>query len=97
MSDIVNSSLDDDEYLWFQSLPCILPDSSKIPIAKYKGKELAEESMEYRKGLAKKYGLRKQLISGIHFNFSFNDELIEKLYENIDLSEVEKDKNSKIS
>lgn len=97
MSDLVNSSLDDDEFLWFQSLPCILPDSSKIPIAKYKGKELAEESMEYRKGLAKKYGLRKQLISGIHFNFSFKEELIEKLYENIDLSEIENDKNSRIS
>ena len=97
MSDLVNSSLDDDEYLWFQSLPCILPDSSKIPIAKYKGKELAEESMEYRKGLAKKYGLRKQMISGIHFNFSFKDELIEKLYENIDISEIERDKNSRIS
>ncbi len=97
MADLVNSSLDDDEFLWFQSLPCILPDSSKIPIAKYKGKELAEESMEYRKELAKKYGLRKQLISGIHFNFSFKDELIEKLYENIGLSEIENDKNSRIS
>ena len=83
MADLVNSSLDDDEYLWFQSLPCILPESSKIPIAKYKGRELAEESMEYRKGLAKKYGLRKQLISGIHFNFSFKEEMIQKLYENI--------------
>ncbi len=83
MADLVNSSLDEDEYLWFQSLPCILPESSKIPIAKYKGRELAEESMEYRKGLAKKYGLRKQLISGIHFNFSFKEEMIQKLYENI--------------
>ena len=97
MSDVVNSSLDDDEYLWFQSLPCILPDSSKIPIAKYKGKELAEESMEYRKGMAKKYGLRKQMISGIHFNFSFKDELIEKLYDNLDFSEIEGYENSSIS
>lgn len=89
MADLVNSSLADDEYLWFQSLPCILPESSKIPIAKYKGRELAEESMEYRKGLAKKYGLRKQLISGIHFNFSFEEELIRKLYENIILNDDE--------
>ena len=97
MSDLVNSSLDDDEFLWFQSMPCILPDSSEIPIAKYKGRELAEESMEYRKGLAKKYGLRKQLISGIHFNFSFKEELIEKLYENLDISEIEGSEGSKIS
>lgn len=89
MADLVNSSLADDEYLWFQSLPCILPESSKIPIAKYKGRELAEESMEYRKGLAKKYGLRKQLISGIHFNFSFEEELIRKLYDNIILNDDE--------
>ena len=68
-----------------------------IPIAKYKGRELAEESMEYRKGLAKKYGLRKQLISGIHFNFSFKEELIEKLYENLDISEIENDEDSRIS
>lgn len=97
MSDLVNSSLDDDEFLWFQSLPCILPDSSEIPIAKYKGRELAEESMEYRKGLAKKYGLRKQLISGIHFNFSFKDELLEKLYDNLDISEIESQENSMMS
>ena len=25
LSDVVNSSLPDDEYLWFQSIPCILP------------------------------------------------------------------------
>ena len=37
--------------------------------------------MEYRRGLAKKYGLKKQLISGIHFNFSFKEELIQKLYD----------------
>ena len=83
MADLVNSSLLDDEYLWFQSLPCILPESSKIPIAKYKGRGLGEESMEYRRGLAKKYGLKKQLISGIHFNFSFKEDLIQKLYANL--------------
>lgn len=81
MSDLVNVSLDKDEYLWFQSLPCILPKSSEIPIARYEGDEKAQESMDYRKGLAKKYGLRKQLISGIHFNFSFTDDFIKKLYD----------------
>ncbi|OWT32767.1 glutamate--cysteine ligase [Methanobrevibacter sp. 87.7] len=84
ISDLVNVSLDDDEFIWFQSLPCILPDSSKIPIAKYYGKkELAKKSMDYRKGLAKKYGLRKQLISGIHFNFSFKDEMVQEFYKHI--------------
>ena len=80
ISDLVNVSIDDDEYIWFQSLPCILPKSSDIPIARYEGDENAQESMDYRRGLAKKYGLRKQLISGIHFNFSFTDDFIKKLY-----------------
>ena len=47
--------------------------------------------------MAKKYGLRKQLISGIHFNFSFKEELIEKLYENLDISEIESEEDSRIS
>ena len=33
LSDVVNSSLPDDEYLWFQSIPCILPYWDQIPIA----------------------------------------------------------------
>ena len=31
--------------------------------------------------LAKKYGVKKQMISGVHFNFSVVDESVEKLYE----------------
>ena len=29
--------------------------------------------MSYREELAKKYGVKKQMISGVHFNFSFSD------------------------
>ena len=78
LSDLVNASLPDDEYLWFQSLPAILPYNRKIPIAKYG--EDGEESERYRENLARKYGVKKQMISGVHFNFSFSDEFIEKLY-----------------
>ena len=35
LADLVNSSLPDDEYLWFQSIPCILPYWDQIPIAQY--------------------------------------------------------------
>lgn len=66
-----------DEYLWPQSMPCIIPDDDKIPVAKYNGEV---KNTEYREMLLKKYGGKKQLISGIHFNFSFGDDLIEKLY-----------------
>ena len=79
LADLVNASLPDDEYLWFQSIPCILPYYDKIPIAKY-GDE-GVESEKYRMELAKKYGVKKQMISGVHFNFSFADESVEKLYE----------------
>ncbi len=79
LADLVNASLPDDEYLWFQSIPCILPYYDKIPIARYG--EDGEESERYRIELAKKYGVKKQMISGVHFNFSFAEDTVEKLYE----------------
>ena len=78
MADLVNASLPDDEYLWFQSTPCILPYTGEIPIAKY-GRE-GRASEKYRIDLAKKYGFKKQMISGVHFNFSFAESTLEKLY-----------------
>ena len=77
ISDIVNSSLKEDEYLWFQSIPYILPYCDKIPIAKYS--EDGESSQKYREDLAKKYGVKKQMISGVHFNFSFSEDLLKKV------------------
>ena len=78
LSDLVNSSLPEDEYLWFQSIPCILPYWDKIPIAQYSEEGVA--SQKYREDLAKKYGVKKQMISGVHFNFSFSDEFLKKLH-----------------
>lgn len=79
LSDIVNASLPEDEYLWFQSIPCILPYWDQIPIAKYS--EDGQLSQKYREDLAKKYGVKKQMISGVHFNFSFSDDFLNKLYD----------------
>lgn len=63
------------EIVWQFSNPPYVKGESDIPIASYKrslkGKEI------YRKYLAEKYGKKKMLFSGIHFNFSFGDELIE--------------------
>ncbi|MGX8693379.1 MAG: glutamate--cysteine ligase [Methanobrevibacter sp.] len=78
LSDIVNASLPENEYLWFQSIPCILPYWDQIPIAKYS--EEGESSQKYREDLAKKYGVKKQMISGVHFNFSFSDNFLKKVY-----------------
>jgi glutamate--cysteine ligase len=79
LSDIVNASLPEDEYLWFQSIPCILPYWDQIPIAQYS--EDGISSQKYREDLAKKYGVKKQMISGVHFNFSFSDDFLNKLYD----------------
>ena len=77
LADLVNSSLPDDEYLWFQSLPGILPKNKDIPIAQYS--EEGAKSQKYREDLAKKYGLKKQMISGVHFNVSFSDKTLREL------------------
>ena len=77
LADLVNSSLPEDEYLWFQSIPCILPYEDKIPIAQYSDDGI--QSQKYREDLAKKYGVKKQMISGVHFNFSFDDDVLKKL------------------
>ena len=78
LADLVNASLPDDEYLWFQSIPCILPYWDRIPIAQYS--EDGVDNQKYREDLAMKYGVKKQMISGVHFNFSFSDNFLKKLY-----------------
>jgi glutamate--cysteine ligase len=70
-----------DELLWPQSLPPLLPDESKIPIAKFG--EAGKEKETYRELLARVYGKERQLISGIHFNFSFSDRMLSGLQESL--------------
>ena len=70
----------EDEYLWPQSMPCEIPEEDKIPVAEFGNEEGAIEAEKYRKKLMEKYGGKKQLISGVHYNFSFSEELIKGLY-----------------
>ena len=72
-----------DEYIWPQSMPCIIPDDDNIPIADFRKCEKGEEARKYREKLFQKYGGKKQLISGIHYNFSFNETIFEKLYKEL--------------
>lgn len=81
LTDYVNRYIADDEYIWNQSIPCILPPANEIPIAQYATDEKSIQSYKYRQALAKKYGTKKQLISGIHYNFSFKESTIKKLYQ----------------
>lgn len=76
LNDIVSIELKN-ELLWPQSNPPILPVENEIPISEYNG---AAEQL-YREGLAKKYGRKKQLLSGVHYNFSFKEEFLSIIYE----------------
>ena len=77
--DITASEIED-EYLWPQSMPCEIPEGKEIPIAEFGMDECAVDAKEYREKLLNKYGAKKQLISGIHYNFSFTEELMKGLY-----------------
>ena len=69
-----------DELLWPLSMPPKLPDEDHIPIARFPGSENGKNMEIYRKGLAVRYGKKMQMISGIHYNFSFSDCMIDYLY-----------------
>lgn len=69
------------EYMWPLSMPPRLPDDEKIPIAHFDGSQAGREKELYRMGLASRYGRKMQMISGIHFNFSFGEHLLDTLYE----------------
>ncbi|WP_410512306.1 bifunctional glutamate--cysteine ligase GshA/glutathione synthetase GshB [Paenibacillus sp. BR2-3] len=75
LQDIVMQELTG-EYLWPSSNPPALPREEDIPIARMN--DPMEDS--YRHELAQKYGRKKQLLSGIHYNFSFNEDFLKKLY-----------------
>jgi glutamate--cysteine ligase len=75
--DIVSLELTD-EYLWPQSIPPVLPDDELIPIAQYD--QEGKDARQYRELLAQKYGPKNQMFSGIHFNLSFGEKLMQTLY-----------------
>lgn len=87
LHDIVSLELKE-EFLWPQSTPPILPEDEEIPIAKYSNIEEGMQAEKYREKLAKKYGRKKQLISGIHYNFSFTDNFLEKLYKELETDNI---------
>ncbi|MDZ7834172.1 MAG: hypothetical protein U5K84_01280 [Alkalibacterium sp.] len=70
----VNQTLPDDEFVWPFSMPNILPDENDIPLIKVDD----QSEIRYRENLAGKYGRKKQMISGVHFNFSFTLNFLKK-------------------
>ena len=71
----------DGELLWPYSMP---PHLKHIEIAHFGSSHQGRKKETYRLGLKERYGTRLQMISGIHFNFSFELKFWKKLhcYEN---------------
>ncbi|BAX82516.1 bifunctional glutamate--cysteine ligase GshA/glutathione synthetase GshB [Labilibaculum antarcticum] len=76
LQDVISENLTD-ELLWPQSLPPLLPQEEEIPIAKFGEKGTHKE--KYREELANRYGKERQMLSGIHFNYSLTERLERKL------------------
>jgi len=78
--DIVSIEIKD-EYLWPQSMPGLIDENIEIPIGVYDDSNEGKKAREYRCNLIKKYGGKNQLICGIHYNFSFDENIIMKMYD----------------
>ena len=67
------------EYLWPISNPPLIRDEADIPVAKFVGESHEKET--YREYLSGKYGKKIMLYCGIHYNFSFDEQLIRRLHQ----------------
>ena len=65
------------ERLWLYSNPPHIESEDDIPIAVFEGALSAKR--DYRAALELRYGKRIMLLSGIHFNFSFAEELLDEM------------------
>ena len=76
--DVAYRSIGNNEMLWPLSMPPQLPEKEEdIVIAKLE----SVENVLYRQTLSNSYGRRKQMISGVHFNFEFGEELVQGLFD----------------
>ncbi|MCL2560378.1 MAG: bifunctional glutamate--cysteine ligase GshA/glutathione synthetase GshB [Turicibacter sp.] len=68
-----------DELLWPYSMPPVV-DWNDVRIAEFPDCHTGSDARQYREYLAEKYGNGVQLVSGIHYNFSYSESLLQKLY-----------------
>lgn len=66
------------EYLWPFSNPPYIADEEDIPIAQFPGEDWHKTA--YREYLSGRYGRHVMTYSGIHFNYSFGDALLEEAF-----------------
>ncbi|MDE1313335.1 glutamate--cysteine ligase [Vibrio aestuarianus] len=69
-----------DEKLWPLSMPCYVGNEDDIQLAQYGSSNTGKMKTLYREGLKRRYGSLMQIISGVHFNFSFPESFWDALY-----------------
>ena len=82
LHDIVSTELKD-EYLWPQSTPANLKCIKYISPAEFDNNAAGVQARKYRDMLLEKYGINRQLLSGIHYNFSFEENFFKNLYDSM--------------
>ncbi|OLQ84704.1 glutamate--cysteine ligase [Vibrio ponticus] len=70
----------DGEKMWPLSMPCYVSDEDIINLAQYGTSNSGKMKTLYREGLKRRYGSLMQIISGVHFNFSFPDQFWDALH-----------------
>jgi glutamate--cysteine ligase len=78
LDNVLSVVQDSGEVLWNQSMPPAM--TGDIPISRFNRSAEGIRLEQYRRHLAKKYGKAKMLISGFHYNFSYNEALLRHLY-----------------
>lgn len=68
------------EQLWPMSMPCFVGCEDDIVLAQYGTSNTGRMKTLYREGLKHRYGSVMQVISGVHFNFSFPDAFWDQLF-----------------
>lgn len=83
--------LPDRELLWPFSNPPYIRNEEDIPVAQFYGEVVSKTS--YRKYLSDRYGRYKMTLSGIHVNYSFDEELLRTSFESGDETDYAEYKN----
>lgn len=69
-----------EEHMWPMSMPCYVGDENDIQLAQYGSSNSGRMKTLYREGLKRRYGSLMQIISGVHFNFSFSESFWDVLF-----------------
>ncbi|WP_255763842.1 bifunctional glutamate--cysteine ligase GshA/glutathione synthetase GshB [Jeotgalibaca sp. MA1X17-3] len=90
--DVTLGTIPEEEYLLPLSVPVLMPEEEEIEIAKLDN----PEDRKYREYLAAVYGKRKQMVSGIHYNFEFNQDFLNHVFQQQNEIEHYKDFQDKV-